>query len=1129
MHCSALSGHRKNTINSISSILDGNYILLANKTTGLFIGYKVKGPDGSLLPPRKWEKYDVESKEIPPDLVTYIKREIAPVNTGIEAKKISLSRVYTIQATATRLEITSFNAGNQVVFHDDIDGAGDNVCVDPKNQDYVFYARSQNPLTIERLDINQDVNKWESTRVSARLPQSYGIMKDLQMDPTGRFFVFMGDGAHGMVILDRATLKEVGKNADVVRVRFNDEGNLQAVTKTGGLVVYDTNLDEIDLVMKQQQIAQIVGDIFSIKKGKKTVEVKKDMRHLDSLKQQAEDSYLDRIVAASDEELPDIRRSFEQARSKLRASGIDEEGVTYVLESIREALDEKQTNLDEAKVLELIEGIRTQLEESPSLATLRTVQDEIELAKQRSSSLPSDIRLQVTEIDRGYQKMALQFYNERGAEIEEDVQHIFDRQKVLLESLDSKDAFEDWYDLTFPKIKSTLRSYQDQCPLEAVQTTKKIMETYRKMVELADEYSKKFEEQYEKIRASVADKNVQHVNMLSEEIDTFFKHLENKGIKNRADAERYFGTSAAYQEIETDIEMLRTKNADEARNLDRKVKMLRSNFIATLGRKARTQSAPDGRQMEAFGDVLFPKFEQEVKKVGRSSIETTFILDKRSQGPGMRASDLMGDIGVIITTSHGKKKTIRLWEGYSSEDLQKGGWESKGMAPSYVTQREATKIFELYRDWKRGDNSLLRKTLLQKQQALQALHAGRDNNPNYEAERKTLLDDYIKYYYDHSIAILRRIERLAELPEPEFTNGKGLIPEWSPHWVVAPEDEKMLEKMARHFLMQSELKEGILNLNGHAGTGKDVLIKMFAARANRPYFAFDCSKWTTEADLGEDITLTAENGATEAIKVPSVIVQAIRTPGALMYLNEINAMPEQAQIFLHALFDEKRSMTLKTRSGETVRARKDVLFASSMNPGYPGTFDPQMATRSRMVDLRVDYPALTREQDPGDTNPNKPYSVSEALKIARSVDSLLDMTLDADMKQNEFVLAWDYYVNGLGDDPQLSAAQKFDIEAILALCQFSNKLRESFIKKFEKTRDAKDALPVMQPITLREMRRCAWRLGKMSDEDRLKTNPEAAARQLIQEYFVSHIDKLTDRNAIEAAMTAWGSRKRIAA
>jgi len=324
------------------------------------------------------------------------------------------------------------------------------------------------------------------------------------------------------------------------------------------------------------------------------------------------------------------------------------------------------------------------------------------------------------------------------------------------------------------------------------------------------------------------------------------------------------------------------------------------------------------------------------------------------------------------------------------------------------------------------------------------------------------------------------------------------------------------------------LQEGMLNLIGHAGTGKDVRLKMFCSLTNRPYFAIDGTKWTTEFELSEDVVLESKEGASQTVKVPSAVLNGITTPGAVVYFNEFNAMPEQAQIFLHALMDEKRSLTLKTSSGKVVRALPSVLLASSMNPGYPGTFEPQLATRSRMVSLEIGYPPLTRTADVGDTNPNPPFDASEALRIARGVDSLADLTYEASLERNDFVKMWDKYVNGIQNDAlDPSGPQKFDIDTTLALVQFASNLRGDFIKVFEKTREARNALPVSQPITGRELRRCAYAISKMTPAEKATANPEVVARDLLNTYFLTHIDKQDDRNKIRTAMNTWTSRKRV--
>ncbi len=341
----------------------------------------------------------------------------------------------------------------------------------------------------------------------------------------------------------------------------------------------------------------------------------------------------------------------------------------------------------------------------------------------------------------------------------------------------------------------------------------------------------------------------------------------------------------------------------------------------------------------------------------------------------------------------------------------------------------------------------------------------------------------------------------------------------------------------KHFLnsIKKDLHEGVLNLKGHAGTGKDVLIKMFANRTNRPYFAIDCTKWTTESDLSEDITLTSKDGATQVISVPSSVLNGIQTPGAMVYFNEINAMPETAQIFLHALWDEKRSMTLKTKSGKTIKADPTVVMVSSMNPDYPGTFKPQFATRSRMVSMQVDYPPLLKWTDPSDprrdqtdTNLNPPYSASEALRLARGIDSLSDLTYEPNMKENGFVKMWDHHVNKIANgSPEPDPIQKVEIETILALVQFGNKLRKDFMLTYDDSRTNKPTVEIHQPLTSRELRRCAYTLNRLPTEVKLRTDPDDMAQEMLRQFFLNNIDDADEVRKIETEMATWSRSLRV--
>jgi MoxR-like ATPase len=276
------------------------------------------------------------------------------------------------------------------------------------------------------------------------------------------------------------------------------------------------------------------------------------------------------------------------------------------------------------------------------------------------------------------------------------------------------------------------------------------------------------------------------------------------------------------------------------------------------------------------------------------------------------------------------------------------------------------------------------------------------------------------------------------------------------------------------------------------------------------------------------VVLEAQDGATQTIKVPSKVLNGITTPGSVVYFNEFTAMPEQAQIFLHSLMDEKREMTLKTSSGKVVKVLPSVLLVASENPNYPGTFKPQFATRSRMVSLEIGYPPLTREPALEDKNRNELYDASEPLRIARELESLVDLTYENNLQNNAFVKLWDKYVNGLENgSPDPTTAQKFDLDAILAITQFTHKLREDFIKNFEKTRDAKNALPIDQPVTGRELRRCAYSLNKLSETERVKTDPEKFSKELLEKFFLTNIDSQENREKIKRAMATWSSQKRL--
>ena len=628
---------------------------------------------------------------------------------------------------------------------------------------------------------------------------------------------------------------------------------------------------------------------------------------------------------------------------------------------------------------------------------------------------------------------------------------------------------------------------------------------------------------------------------MAQDVDGLIERLRTKGFTSRTAAEQYLSSSEAKKTLETEIAGLAGDNPDLAKELERGLKVRISNTLTEIERGALTQVAETGQQMVMFGDTAFPKWEAKVKEKVERKIDVTFEEDSKTHGPGVKAGDILGDISISIRTSTGKVEKVRLYEGWQDENEWRLGlltYRGESIPPSYLTAKEFKDIRKEYGDWSQGEKSNLRRELQEKRDALKEIYSRRqkvgERTPEvdsvWQEEYKAKLQEYATFAAEHHIPLLRRIDHIKAEPDVEYTNGKGFVPEWQSHWVMDPQTENDLEKMAEAFKMQLDLQEGILNLQGHAGTGKDVRMKMFAALTHRPYFAIDCSKWTTEFELSQDVSLDVKDGASVTVRDDSAVLAGIQTPGAIVYFNEFRNMPQQAQVFLHALADEKRGLTLKTSGGKFVKALPNVLLASSENPGYPETFEPQFATKSRRVSLEVGYPPLTRKPDAGDKNPNAPYDASEALRIARGVDSLADLTYEASLERNEYVKIWDKYINGIDNGaPEPTGTQKFDIDASLALVQFANNLRENFIKIFEKSREARNALPVSQPITGRELRRAAYALSKMTPEEKATANPEGVARDLLNKYFLTHIDKKEDQDKIRTAMSTWTSKKRVRA
>jgi MoxR-like ATPase len=717
-----------------------------------------------------------------------------------------------------------------------------------------------------------------------------------------------------------------------------------------------------------------------------------------------------------------------------------------------------------------------------------------------------------------------------------------EREIIRLGQIISKPDFDDWQEHTLPQQLKRLGTLIGEYPADAPpETLERLMALSKHLRDMDREYGIKFKEQYAEIRQKGSEIMGERVGLMKADISSFAERLKDRKFKDRSQAETYVSSSEALGVLRSAIAELEGQNPEAARELDRALKVQIANIMFEIEQGGLTTISETGQQMERFGNTLFPKWEGKVHEKTKRQFSLVFIADKKSMGPGVTPDKILGDIGIREINSRGKMQDTRLYEGMQDEDKYRLGSaiSRKGdlFAPSYMTQAEFREIMKDYADWNKGDASNIRREFNGKIQGIKDWYKRKQEigktdgltKEDWNKGYRELLSDYASFSAKKHILVFNRIDNLKKAPETAFANGKGVIEEWQNYWVRDPATEKYLEEMAQILKMQLEQQSGILTIRGNPGAGKDVLVSMFSSRTNMPYFATDCSKWDTPYEFSEDIVLESKDGASQTVHVPSTVLNGITTPGAIVYLNEIHALTEPAQIFLHALTDAKRRITLKTSSGKVVKALDSVALIASMNPQVKDPIEP--ALRDRMVFMDVDYPPLFREADPADSNKNPPIDASEALRIAREVKSLSDLTIESNMDRNEFVKMWDKYVNGIdnrADSP--SKVQEFDINVILATVQFANRLRENFVAfKSGRTQTARGALPVSLPATGRPLRDGAYALSNIPDDQKITGNPEAVARTLLGRWFLSKIDNIEDRDKIKTAMETWTSSKRPAA
>lgn len=367
-----------------------------------------------------------------------------------------------------------------------------------------------------------------------------------------------------------------------------------------------------------------------------------------------------------------------------------------------------------------------------------------------------------------------------------------------------------------------------------------------------------------------------------------------------------------------------------------------------------------------------------------------------------------------------------------------------------------------------------------------------DNLSSEDGKTKEEAEKYLKEFKDqhgNSEWALRALRHLNGLASKETVELLGR----DPYFVETPHVVETMEKLTKLINRQRERNQGVVIIEGDAGTGKNKLIDHFAYLTHRPVFRFTCSAGKDEQDLKYLLEYDSKKGT---YRIKSTVVEALETPGAILEFDEINTLrPEVAKI-LNSLFDHDRAIYLG-EDLQVVKAEKEVVLVGLENPQHYMGVKPLAETiKSRARIMEATYPPFEKEK----ANPNEStqYRADEAMILRQYVGDLKDLD------PKEFQLAWDSVVNGKGDPRAvdvITAARRERIEEIKEIVTLANKIREAYRAYHEGKSDD----PIKFVFSLRESVEAAYELADVELTDKEKRAGMTKAKKAVQEVILPKI------------------------
>lgn len=1127
-----------------------------------FIAYVTVDSQGQAMNPANWKRFDTTNEYLG-DIPASIKEQIDKLrgNHANGIQSVKTTQGFNIVAQINRISIVEADKPlAEAKFNTNIPLVGDNICIDPQDPKVVYYCSTGNATEIFKLRLEGDPSTWRAEAIPIK--KAYPQIYSLQLDPSGTAFMF--ETGSEVVIVDKNSFQEI-KKLPLKKAVFDSEGKIRGLDRSGSLVVYEHNLQDISTALERRQFAQMAAgiDVHALfqtpaQAAVEVAEPKVNVEALSPIRDEYEANFLRDLTRVENlQEVTESLKRLQTLRDQFAAKGFNPDQVSFITQGIAEAINLRQQVFAQHEAGKMLEILVPRI--SPdfvSIATMPDLRAQLDHLNSLTGLLPQETRNQVSTLTQRFNQQVGELYRREGAQIRSDIAGRISGIRATLEQMTTRAAFNDWRELDLPKLQQNLIAVGRESPLEAVEVQKAVNEAREQLGQIVRSYEDKFRKEYNKVREDAQGVTAKRGALIASETDGYVSRMLEREFASREDAEQVIASSGTRLLLENDIADLEKSDPERAKILARDLKIKIANLYGEIERKSKVRRTGHGDEVPFGEDTFFPKWAAKTTEAPtKKTVDLVYIVPPDVLRNGTDPNKILGDIGVKVITSTGVPTTVRLFEGQPSKKhpsesdwlaglVRKGGLE----VPSTRMSKDSfLRLRNDFNDWNQPNSRLkaeyidLRKqvlTHLQKRPRLSQRPADYQDDPTWRAELDTLNQKYAQFVVDHHIMFLDRIDQIQRAPMPEAINGKGLVAKWDTSWTRDEYTEEKLVEIVKLMKMQIEQDMGLILFEGPPGTGKDVCVDMLSALLERPKFTYNCSNWTTEEDLTEVLLLTAREGAPESIKVPSSVLTGMQTPGAIVYFNEFSTLPPPAQVFLNSMADHKRILSLKTSGGKIVRADPSVLFFGSANLGssFEGTFNIQLSAGDRMTLVHFDYIPLFGKNREGDTNPNPPYSSSGALRIARGVKSLQDLAIESNLKRNEFVKIWDQYINHVDrgvDLNKLTPIQKYDLEVILCIVQWGDKLNIAFAKQASNQASAND-LPVTIPFTGRSMWKMAYWLGnEIPDKEKEeglvpgRETYEKTARSLFEKFFLDHITDAAQKDAIRNYLQGLSSQKRL--